>query len=201
MLFSPPYSGHLGLRAHEFSGSLLYNTPMDTAEPSIPHSTAVGATTRPCPLIKRLLAIVYDGLLLVGLWMIAAVAVVVPTNAGVAADTLWFQVYLAAVAWLYFAISWRRGCTLGMKAWHIRILAEQQPMGWFATLVRFVVAIASWGSVGLGFVWALFNANKSTWHDLASKSRLVIVTKPAQATAQATAQSAAEATADSAPRQ
>jgi uncharacterized RDD family membrane protein YckC len=64
-----------------------------------------------------------------------------------------------------------------------------------------VVAIASWGSVGLGFVWAIFNANKSTWHDLASKSRLVIVTKPAQATVETTAQSAAEATADSAPGQ
>jgi uncharacterized RDD family membrane protein YckC len=129
-------------------------------------------------LSKRLLATLYDGMLLIGLWMIGAVAVVVPTNAGVDADTLWFQMYLAAIAWLYFAISWRRGCTLGMKAWHIRILAEGQPMGWLATLVRFVVAIASWGSLGLGFLWSMFNADKSTWHDLASKSRLVVIAKP-----------------------
>jgi len=153
---------------------------MSAVEPVIPHSTAAGASARPCPLGKRLLAALYDGLLLVGLWMIATVAVVVPTNAGVAADTLWFQGYLAAVAWAYFAISWRRGCTLGMKAWHIRILGERQPIGWPATLIRFVVAVASWGSVGLGFIWAWFNADRSTWHDLASKTRLVIVTPPAQ---------------------
>jgi len=127
----------------------------------------------------------YDGFLLVGIWMIAAVAVVVPTNHGVDPQTTWFQVYLAAITWLYFAVSWRKGCTLGMKAWHIRIQSgsgDRQSIGsigWGATLIRFVVALASLGSLGLGYFWSLFRKDKAAWHDLASNTFLVVIPKSA----------------------
>lgn len=125
------------------------------------------------------MAMLYDGLLLVGIWMIAAVAVVVPSNQGIAPHTTWFQVYLLLVTWLYFAVSWRAGCTLGMKAWHLRIESFSGQMGWVTTMVRFVVALASLGSLGLGFVWSLFHPEKATWHDLASNTRLVLIPKSA----------------------
>ncbi len=126
------------------------------------------------------MAMLYDGFLLVGIWMIAAVAVVVPTNAGVNPQTLWFQLYLLTIAWLYFGVSWRKGCTLGMKAWHIRIQSAQGTMGamtWPNTLIRFIVAWASLGSFGLGFVWSLFHPKKATWHDLATNTYLVVIPK------------------------
>ncbi|HEY7907135.1 MAG TPA: RDD family protein [Wenzhouxiangella sp.] len=150
--------------------------------PSTPHSTATTAVKRPCSLGRRLMAMLYDGLLLIGIWMIAAVAVVVPTNQGVTPQATWFQLYLLVVAWLYFAISWKKGCTLGMKAWHIRIettLSETTSIGWLRTMVRFMVAVASLGSLGLGFLWSLFHPKKATWHDLASNTRLVVLPKSA----------------------
>lgn len=121
----------------------------------------------------------YDGLLLIGIWMIAAVAIVVPTNQGVSPHTAWFQVYLLIVTWLYFAVSWMKGCTLGMKAWRLRIesTSTRQDIGWLTTMIRFVVAVASLGSFGLGFWWSLFHPQRATWHDLASKTRLVVVPK------------------------
>ncbi len=144
-------------------------------------SAHIEPTHPPCRLHRRLLAMLYDGLLLVGIWMIAAVAVVVPTNQGVGPQTTWFQLYLLAVTWLYFAVSWKKGCTLGMKAWHLRIesTAHERAIGWPTTVIRFVVAVASLGSFGLGFWWSLFHPKKATWHDLASKTRLVVVPKSA----------------------
>lgn len=128
----------------------------------------------PCPLPRRLAAIVYDGLLLVGLWMIAAAAVVIPLNDGVDPANGWFQLYLLVVSWLYFALSWRGGHTLGMKAWRIRLIGPEQPVGWLATLIRFSVAIASWLVFMLGFMWSLGHPRRATWHDLASGTALVV---------------------------
>lgn len=128
----------------------------------------------PCPLPRRLAAIVYDGLLLIGLWMIAAAAVVIPLNDSVDPASGWFQLYLLVVSWLYFAVSWRGGHTLGMKAWRIRLVAADQPVGWLATLMRFTVAIASWLVFMLGFLWSLGHPRRATWHDLASGTALVV---------------------------
>jgi uncharacterized RDD family membrane protein YckC len=131
-----------------------------------------------CTLPRRLAAVVYDGLLLVGLWMLAAAAVVIPLNASVDPANGWFQLYLLLVAWLYFAFSWRGGHTLGMKAWHIRLVAPEQPVGWLTTLMRFSVAIASWLVFGLGFLWSLGHPRRATWHDLASGTALVVDKSP-----------------------
>lgn len=133
---------------------------------------------RPCGLLRRLTAMTYDGLLLIGLWMIAAAAVVIPLGAEISASSTLFQLYLLVIAWAYFAISWRGGQTLGMKAWHIRVVGEREPMPWLTTLVRFVVALASLGSLGLGFAWSLFHRQGRTWHDLASATHLVVVKPP-----------------------
>lgn len=128
----------------------------------------------PCPLVRRIAAILYDGLLLIGLWMLAAAFVVVPLDTGIDPGNGLFQLYLLVVAWLYFALSWRGGHTLGMKAWRIRLVAPEQTIGWLATLIRFSAAIASWLVFGLGFIWSLGHPRRATWHDLASGTALVV---------------------------
>ncbi len=137
-------------------------------------SDPVNAPAKPCGLPRRLIAMSYDGLLLIGLWMIAAAVVVIPLGSEVDASNPYFQLYLAGVAWAYFAISWRGGQTLGMKAWHVRIEGQAKPIPWLTTVVRFVVALASLGTLGLGFAWSLFHPQSKTWHDLASGTRLVV---------------------------
>lgn len=144
------------------------------AKKSTSHLGDVDVRSVPCTLPRRLAATVYDGLLLIGLWMLAAAAVVIPLNDRVDPANGWFQVYLLVVAWLYFALSWRGGQTLGMKAWRIRLVAPEEPVGWLATLIRFIVAIASWLVFGFGFLWSLGHPRRATWHDLASGTRLVV---------------------------
>ncbi len=117
---------------------------------------------------------VYDGLLLIALWMLAAALVVIPTGEQVNPGHLAFQLYLLVVAWAYFAICWRGGQTLGMKAWRIRLVASEGQVTWAATTLRFLVSLASLLSFGLGFWWSFFHPRRATWHDLASGTVMVV---------------------------
>ncbi len=145
------------------------STDNNTENPSAP---------RTCSLPRRLAAMCYDGLLLIGLWMLAAAVVVIALDRSVDAGNPWFKAYLLAVAWPYFAVCWRAGQTLGMKAWHIHIrcLDDSRP-GWITSLLRFSVAVASLFCFGLGFLWSLLRRDRATWHDLASGTRLVVIPK------------------------
>ena len=130
-----------------------------------------------CALPRRLAAIIYDGLLIIALWMVATAAVVILRQVEIQPANVFFQGYLLIVAWLYLAICWRAGQTLGMKAWRIYLVAETSPVSWHKTIIRFLVAILSWASLGLGFLWSLFHPRNASWHDLASESRLMVLPK------------------------
>ena len=121
----------------------------------------------------------YDGLILVGLWMIVgAIAVLIVGDAIENGDRL-FQLALLAAAFLYFGGCWRYGRqTVGMRAWKIELQSAASPPPYDALLARFLVAIASMLALGAGFWTALFRADASTWHDRASRTQLVVVDQP-----------------------
>lgn len=121
-------------------------------------------------------AILYDGLILVGLWMIAAAIVVISAGGAVENGSLGFQLFLLLVAFAYFGGCWRFGRqTVGMRAWKIRLEAEQAPPDMASLAIRFLVAIGSLAAAGAGFWLALFRADAATWHDRASHTRLVVL--------------------------
>jgi uncharacterized RDD family membrane protein YckC len=128
----------------------------------------------PCGLLRRIAAMTYDGLLLLALWMVATAIVIIPLDEAVTSGNALFQAYLLVVAWIYFAICWRKGQTLGMKAWRIQLASHQSSISWMTSVVRFLVALASLLCLGMGFFWSLFHPRKATWHDLASGTYLVI---------------------------
>lgn len=129
----------------------------------------------PCPLTRRISAVIYDGLILAGLWMIAAALVVVPAGDAIDVGTHWFQLFLLAVAFAYFGGCWHYGGqTVGMRAWKIWLVGESTPPAWRALALRFAVGALSTVSLGLGFWWAATRQDRATWHDLASSTRLVV---------------------------
>jgi uncharacterized RDD family membrane protein YckC len=141
---------------------------MNSASDESPSERAL----RPCGLWRRLAAILYDGLLLLGIILLATLIVVIPSGTEVPAGSIFFQLYLLVVCWLYFALGWRKGQTLGMSAWRIEIHSDDRLPGWTATVARFAMALVSWACLGLGFLWSLFRKDKASWHDLASDTRL-----------------------------
>lgn len=117
----------------------------------------------------------YDGLLTLAILMVAAGVVVVPLGSEIAAGTLFFQMYLLLVWFLYFGICWRKGQTLGMKAWRIHLVGRQQPPGWGTLLLRFLTAGLALAAAGLGYIHCLFDAQRRAWPDLVSGTRLIVV--------------------------
>ncbi|MEM9531857.1 MAG: RDD family protein [Pseudomonadota bacterium] len=131
------------------------------------------------PLWQILLANLYDALALTGVLFLATLPwAAVSDGDYVAAGSLAFQLYLAAVVFAYFTLSWwRGGQTLGMRPWRLYVVNEHERQPGFAqAALRFATAIASWAAAGIGVLWYLFGHR--SWHDLASKTHLVKGAKP-----------------------
>ncbi len=144
------------------------------------------APAPPCALGRRFAAIVYDSLLLFAVIFIAAWLLLILFGEAVAASRnplIYF--YYIGLSLLFFGWFWTHGGqTLGMKVWRVQLVGESGgPIGWQQAAIRFGVAILSWCCIGAGFFWALFDGKNRAWHDLASKSRLIVPPK-ASSTAQ-----------------
>ena len=125
---------------------------------------------------RRLLVMLYDGLVVIALLLLAtALALVAGSGEVMAGRDPLFTLYLLAVWFFYLAWCWRRaGMTVGMRAWRVAIESTGGGTpGWGQCLLRFLVSLVSAVCLGLGFAWSLFDPEKRTWHDMASRTRLV----------------------------
>ncbi|MGE0115041.1 MAG: RDD family protein [Steroidobacteraceae bacterium] len=173
-------------------------------------------TGTPAGLLRRLGAIVSDSLVVLGLLLLASM-LFIPLlqflNAKAMAPSevgwLWSGIYWAwlLTIWIaFFGFFWtRRGQTIGMQAWRIRLEDERGALLnwshalrrlWFATLpwlpCLVVLRLAEhYGSDVLkhlgqglsllgaaGLVRLCFDPQKRTWHDRISKSRVIMLPKP-----------------------
>jgi len=86
-----------------------------------------------------------------------------------------YTVYLFLIWFFYLTWCWHQGgMTIGMRAWRVRIEDESgNRPGWGKSAIRFLLSLVSAAAAGTGFLWALGNAGKRTWHDILSGTRLV----------------------------
>ncbi|VAW72256.1 hypothetical protein MNBD_GAMMA10-1664 [hydrothermal vent metagenome] len=146
----------------------------------------------PASLIKRLMAFIYDLLLLAGLFMITgALAVILPVfiindgNAIIKGHPFYLinQIIVLSTLFLsglvFYAWFWTHGGqTLGMKTWRIKLISnETDKISRKQAVIRYFAAVLSWSVVGLGFLWSLIDRKKRCWHDILSASQLVQLPK------------------------
>lgn len=78
------------------------------------------------------------------------------------------------VAAFYLFFWWRRGQTLGMVSWRIRVTNQAGgPISLAQAITRFIAVFVSLAPLGLGFLWALLEPDGRTWHDRISRTMLV----------------------------
>ncbi|SEJ41753.1 RDD family protein [Frateuria terrea] len=157
------------------------------------------AAPLPCPLWRRLTALVYDLLAVMAIVMVVGLLCQLATGGQVVATgarttiAWWYQPLQGLVVGAYFVVSWLRGGqTLGMRPWHIRVVgADGGKVAPGQALRRVVVAalpllllgLAPW--LGLrGAVWAvligwalwfapaLVDARRRALHDIAAGTEL-----------------------------
>jgi uncharacterized RDD family membrane protein YckC len=153
----------------------------------------------PCPLWRRLIALVYDLLIVVAIVMVVGLACQLATGGrlietdGHAVIPLWYQALQGVVVAAYFVASWRRGGqTVGMRPWHIRVsrddggtislrqavirvLAAAAPMLLLALEPAIGLRATLWTVLGTWVLWfavALFDRRRRALHDLAAATEL-----------------------------
>lgn len=129
----------------------------------------------PSGLLRRLAALCYDLLLLAAV-LLALTGIVLAARGGaaVAPHTAWFQLFVVVVCGLFYMWFWTHGGqTLGMRAWKIRVVRDDgQALTWGDAALRFGAAWLSLLPAGLGFWWALLDADRRCWHDRLSRTRV-----------------------------
>ncbi len=135
----------------------------------------------PCPLWRRMCAIFYDTILLVCVVFIAWQPVpLLPEGLHPLLARSIRLGYLWAICFFFFAWFWcHGGQTLGMRAWNIKLVNGPVPgvteISWRCAWTRFMVSLLSWLALGSGFLFSLFHPEKLAWHDIVSKTRLIVI--------------------------
>jgi len=130
---------------------------------------------RPCGLARRLLAMIYDLVIIIGLWLIAA-AIASPLDSGnqQALHDPWFTAYLAAVWFVYLAYCWTHGgMTIGMRAWRLELVADEgYSVNWQRAFLRFFGSLVSALAFGAGFAWSIWDPRRRCWQDIISHTAI-----------------------------
>jgi len=138
---------------------------------------------RPAGLLRRLGAMLYDGLLVLALLMVVT-ALLLPLTGGEAIGLhrhpvleYAYRLALLAVVVGFNGLFWTRsGQTLGMASWRLRVEREDgRLLGWSDVLRRLAWVVVSLLPLGLGYLWVLFDAQSRTWHDRLSHTRVVVL--------------------------
>ncbi|WP_445675332.1 RDD family protein [Pseudomonas aeruginosa] len=147
----------------------------------------------PAGLIRRLAAMFYDFLLCVALMMVVTLVYQqgilrliygsdhlreLADRGALIGDPL-LSTLLVFALFGFFAKFWtHNGQTLGMQVWGLRVQnRDGSVISLLQALLRFMIAIASWLCLGLGFLWMLWDKDKRTWHDRYSESQVVRLPK------------------------
>lgn len=134
-------------------------------------------------LPRRLACLFYEAMLLAAVLFVAGVPFVALTQTlppELYRPLVW--AYWLLVAGGYFTLFWRRGQTLAMKTWRIRMeAAGGGPVTTRQAVKRYLLACLlfpiSWG-------WAIFAADRQFLHDRLAGTRLVVITPARTATDQ-----------------
>lgn len=129
------------------------------------------------------MALIYDSLVIIALLFLAmAVAIMVVsmilgaeaiTEDKVLIENPFLFGWLIFCWYYYYTWCWRKsGQTLGMKAWRLRLIPESdQKISYKDAFIRFLT-----GLFGLANLW-VFVKGKRGWHDILSKSNIVLIGK------------------------
>lgn len=129
-------------------------------------------STLPYLLLRRLLAFLYDCLLLIAvLFVVTGVVVILNDNEQIT-HPIRFLLF-GLVGFLYFAWFWRRdGRTLGLQAWKLHVTSDNTPMlTWKQCAIRYLSGIIFFG---VTYASMFVRSDRKAIHDLLSGTNISI---------------------------
>ena len=122
---------------------------------------------------------VYDGLLILAMWMATLFPLVALSNTVVTGAAVQSLLFIELFG--FFTYFWVfRGQTLGMLAWRLVIVSQApQPITLIQVILRFVAALASFVCLGLGYLWIFVDPERRSWSDMFSDTKVLYQPKNA----------------------
>ncbi|SFU79185.1 Uncharacterized membrane protein YckC, RDD family [Nitrosomonas eutropha] len=125
---------------------------------------------------RRMLALAYEFLLLLGVWFIAAFLFhLIFRDTSAEYFRPLFQFYLLCIGGVYFIWFWTHGGqTLAMQTWKLRLVsANGGKVTMQQAMVRYLMAVIGISFLGFGLLWALFNRDRQFLHDKLAGTRII----------------------------
>lgn len=127
----------------------------------------------------------YDALLVIAIMMLMTAALLIFTGGeAITAERFGaleyvYRAVLLLVIMIFFGAFWtRRGQTLGMVAWRLRLERQDSaPLTWGDSLKHLAGACVSLLVLGLGYFWIWIDRDGLAWHDRWTKTRVVVLPK------------------------
>ena len=163
----------------ELASATNSNSLQDTSAPT--------TTLPPAGLIRRLMSLVYDFFLLLGITFAYGVLLVLIRHAlnidplepfGLLVNLL-ILLGLWGCCSIFYCWCWiKSGQTLGMKSWRIRLKNTQnQKLGWRQCWLRCVVATLLNTCFGIGLLWCLVDRQKRSAQDIITGTQVELLPK------------------------
>ncbi len=177
------------------AGRIVADAPGSDTRVTSGNPADPAAASTPASLGRRCAALVYDSLLVLGIWMLLTFGYVMATNDRV--PRAYGFALLLGSAVLFCSYFWvAHGRTLGMQAWHLRLQSRDggrvtlsQALARFTVLLPGVMLLQAGEYLPpaiifallyfqAAYLWALFNPERATWSDLISKTRMLRIPPP-----------------------
>lgn len=143
-------------------------------------------------LLRRIAAIVYDTIVILGLVLLVTGLIVIPFGNIVGQQRweilrheFWFKsllqfTNLAVIVGFHVGFWSHGGQTLGMRAWRLRVVNNDgTSLNLSDASKRYFAAWLSALPLGLGFLSSLWNPQRLAWHDRISQTSLILIPKKA----------------------
>jgi len=128
---------------------------------------ATSARSRP-GLLRLIAAAIYDFVLIAAVLLVATALCLPFTNGkAIEPNNPYYTAYMFGVWFLLQGWCWvHGGQTLGMRSWKLKLYSEHaSPITWKQAAIRFVVALLSWGLLGVGVLWRWVPPRYRSWQD------------------------------------
>ena len=134
---------------------------------------------QPAGFLKRILALVYDSLLIGAIVLVLSLLLVFinggyPESGSFVSFTQFFiLVFAGPIFYSYFWIA-NKGQTTGMQAWKIKLVTmDETELNIKQTMLRCLISTISFVCFGLGYFWILYDKNNLSWSDILTKTKVI----------------------------
>jgi len=134
---------------------------------------------QPAGFLKRILALVYDSLLIAAIVLVLSLLLVL-VNGGypesgsfVSFIQFFILVFTGPIFYSYFWIV-NKGQTTGMQAWKIKLVTtDETELNINKTMLRCLISTISFACLGLGYLWILYHKDDLSWSDILTKTKVI----------------------------